>query len=35
MPDVNRAKNERGLSETTNLSEAIRLTKNWYLNCEA
>lgn len=34
IPDINRAKNELGLSETINLTEAIRLTRNWYLNCE-
>ena len=34
IPDVSRAKNELGLREITNLSEAIRLTKNWYLDCE-
>ena len=33
IPNVSRAKNELGLREIINLSEAIRLTKNWYLNC--
>ena len=35
LPDVNRARNELGLRETINLSEVIRLTRNWHLNCGA